>query len=44
VAKGGELRLAGVRRPAAGMLSRSGLDARVAIAPTIDAAVPHPPG
>ena len=43
-AEGVELRLAGVRRPAAGMLSRSGVAERVTIAPTIDAAVHHPPG
>ncbi len=43
-AEGVELRLAGVRRPAAVMLSRSGVAERVTIAPTIDAAVHHPPG
>jgi SulP family sulfate permease len=43
-AAGADLRLSGVRRPAAGMLSRSGLAKRVAITPTIDAAVHHPPG
>jgi MFS superfamily sulfate permease-like transporter len=43
-AEGVELRLAGVRRPAAGMLSRSGVAERVAIEPTVDAAVHHPPG
>jgi len=44
VAEGAELRLARVRRPAAGMLSHSGPAARVAIASTVDAAVHHPPG
>jgi sulfate permease, SulP family len=43
-AEGVELRLAGVRRPAAGMLSRSGVAEHVAIEPTLDAAVHHPPG
>jgi anti-anti-sigma regulatory factor len=39
-----DLRLSGVRRPAAGMPSRSGLAERVTIEPTVDAAVHHPPG
>jgi high affinity sulfate transporter 1 len=44
-AEGAELRLAGVRRPAAALQRRSGLAQRVAIAPTLDGAVlPHPPG
>jgi MFS superfamily sulfate permease-like transporter len=38
-ADGIELRVADVRAPALGMLRRSGLAGRVAIAPTIDAAV-----
>jgi MFS superfamily sulfate permease-like transporter len=43
-AEGAELRLTGVRRPALEMLRRSGVAEHVAIEPTLDAAVHHPPG